>query len=100
MDNNYYLWISFDPELNNKVLSFGLYDKKTKRYYNGFNRVGQNYDSNFKLDWILDPAINKKTISIDKENFIKFKDLEFKKEILHKNLEEVLGNIGLLEHAI
>lgn len=100
MDTNYYLQISFDSSENNKILGFGLYDKSTKRYYNGFNRIGQNYDETYELDWILDTSKNKKAIQLNKKDFLKFKNLDFKKDISEKNLEQILQMIGLEEHAI
>lgn len=100
MDTNYYLQISFDSSENNKILGFGLYDKGTKRYYNGFNRIGQNYDETYELDWILDTSKNKKAIQLNKKDFLKFKNLDFKKDISEKNLEQILQMIGLEEHAI
>lgn len=99
MQFDYYVELFYDPSINNSISIFGLYDLKRKRYYNGKKRVGDNYDKNYNMEfWVFGSKQFITPISEDK--FLKFKNINFEKQIQYKNLNKILIDLGLEEHAI
>lgn len=99
MESNYYLNIEYNNDYS--IYGFGLFDKKRLRYYCGNNIIGEafnNYDKN--LNRLFENNKNKICIMINYKEFLKFKKLNFKKEISMKNLIEVLNQLEMEEYVI
>lgn len=95
MQHDFYIVISYDTE--HLVLGLGLYDLKKERFYCGNNAIGEDFDDNYYLDLDSETSF---CLAINRNQFLKFKKLNFEKQIKMKKLTDILIVIGLEEHAV
>lgn len=98
MQSNYYLQISYNPDYS--IYGFGLYDVKEKKYYCGNHIIEEAFDEDHNINNILKDVECNFLLQINRKQFLKFKKLNFKKQIKSKNLVEILITLGLEEYAI
>ena len=95
---DYYLQISYNPDYS--IYGFGLYDVKEKKYYCGNNVIEEAFDEDYNINNISKDVECNFLLQINKKQFLKFKKLNFKKQIKMKKLVEILIMLGLEEHGI
>ena len=95
---DYYLQISYNPDYS--IYGFGLYDVKEKKYYCGSRIIEEAFDEDYNINNILKDVQYNFLLQINKQQFLKFKKLNFKKQIKMKKLVEILIMLGLEEHGI
>ena len=98
MESNYYLQISYNSDYS--IYGFGLFDVKEKKYYCGSRIIEEAFDEEYDIKNICDNVGYNFLLQINKKQFLKFKKLNFKKEIQMKNLTKILITLGLEEYAI
>jgi hypothetical protein len=95
---DYYLQISYNPDYS--IYGFGLYDVKEKKYYCGSRIIEEAFDEEYDIKNIYDDVGYNFLLQINRKQFLKFKKLNFKKQIKMKKLVEILIMLGLEEHVI
>jgi hypothetical protein len=98
MESNYYLQISYNNDYS--IYGFGLYDVKEKKYYCGDRIIGEAFDENYNIKNIFKNVEYNFLLQIIKQQFLKFKKLNFKIEIKEQNFNKILIELGLEEYAI
>ena len=95
---DYYLQISYNDDYS--IYGFGLYDVKEKKYYCGSRIIEEAFDEDYNINNISKDVEYNFLLQINKQQFLKFKKLNFKKQIKMKKLVEILIMLGLEEHVI